>query len=195
MNGMHDLGGLTCFGPVEREDDEPVFHDDWERRVFALSIASSALFGPIDRRQHYREALRHDWEPGIIHQNMGVIYAEQNRFDEAMASYREALRWHPDWAEPMRSLALLLATHPDPTRRDAAEAVRLAERAAALSPQRTHRMLEILARAYAAAGQRAEALAHASRYSANNRSTSSLRTRSSSRSTCATRASSFRPKS
>lgn len=57
MNGMHDLGGLTCFGPVEREDDEPVFHDDWERRVFALSIASSALFGPIDRRRHALETL------------------------------------------------------------------------------------------------------------------------------------------
>ncbi len=39
MNGVHDMGGMTCFGPVEREDDEPVFHHDWERRVFALSAA------------------------------------------------------------------------------------------------------------------------------------------------------------
>jgi len=57
MNGMHDLGGLTCFGPTVREDDEPVFHDDWEKRVFALSIASSELFGPIDRRRHALETL------------------------------------------------------------------------------------------------------------------------------------------
>ena len=40
-----------------REDDEPVFHDDWEKRVFALSIASSELFGPIDRRRHALETL------------------------------------------------------------------------------------------------------------------------------------------
>lgn len=57
MSGMHDLGGLTCFGPAVRENDEPVFHDDWEKRVFALSIASSALFGPIDRRRHALETL------------------------------------------------------------------------------------------------------------------------------------------
>jgi len=57
MSGMHDLGGLTCFGPTVREDDEPVFHDDWERRVFALSIASSTLFGPLDRRRHALETL------------------------------------------------------------------------------------------------------------------------------------------
>ena len=57
MNGIHDLGGLTCFGPVEREYDEPVFHDDWEGRVFALSIASSATFGPLDRRRHALETL------------------------------------------------------------------------------------------------------------------------------------------
>ncbi len=57
MNGIHDLGGLTCFGPIEREADEPVFHDDWEGHVFALSIASSATFGPIDRRRHALETL------------------------------------------------------------------------------------------------------------------------------------------
>ena len=57
MNGIHDLGGLTCFGPIEREDDEPVFHDDWEGRVFALSIASSTTFGSLDRRRHALETL------------------------------------------------------------------------------------------------------------------------------------------
>jgi nitrile hydratase beta subunit len=39
MNGAHDLGGLHGLGPIEREKDEPVFHEDWERRVFALNLA------------------------------------------------------------------------------------------------------------------------------------------------------------
>lgn len=39
MNGVHDLGGMHGFGPVIRELDEPVFHADWERRVFAVSLA------------------------------------------------------------------------------------------------------------------------------------------------------------
>ena len=38
MNGIHDLGGMDGFGPIEREADEPLFHDDWERRVFGLFV-------------------------------------------------------------------------------------------------------------------------------------------------------------
>lgn len=36
MNGVHDLGGLQCFGPILREDSEPYFHEAWEERVFGL---------------------------------------------------------------------------------------------------------------------------------------------------------------
>ena len=39
MDGIHDLGGLDGFGPVEREPDEPVFHEDWERHVFRANNA------------------------------------------------------------------------------------------------------------------------------------------------------------
>ena len=30
------------MGPIVREDNEPVFHHDWERRVFALMISTFA---------------------------------------------------------------------------------------------------------------------------------------------------------
>src|SRR5947209_8255779 len=36
MNGVHDMGGMTDFGPIQREQNEPFFHADWERRVFGL---------------------------------------------------------------------------------------------------------------------------------------------------------------
>jgi nitrile hydratase beta subunit len=39
MNGAHDLGGMHGFGPVGIEKDEPVFHSQWERRMFALNLA------------------------------------------------------------------------------------------------------------------------------------------------------------
>jgi nitrile hydratase len=42
MNGAHDLGGMHGFGPVVAEPDEPVFHADWERRAFALTLAMGA---------------------------------------------------------------------------------------------------------------------------------------------------------
>ncbi|MGB8266270.1 MAG: hypothetical protein WCE44_08125 [Candidatus Velthaea sp.] len=37
MSRLNDVGGLTGFGPVERETDEPPFHSEWEARVFALN--------------------------------------------------------------------------------------------------------------------------------------------------------------
>jgi nitrile hydratase subunit beta len=39
MNGGQDLGGVQGFGPVDPEPDEPVFHAEWEKRAFALTLA------------------------------------------------------------------------------------------------------------------------------------------------------------
>jgi nitrile hydratase subunit beta len=43
VNGIHDLGGMHGFGPVDIERDEPVFHSDWERKTFALMMAAGFL--------------------------------------------------------------------------------------------------------------------------------------------------------
>lgn len=40
MNGVHDLGGMHGFGPVEREENEPPFHGEWEAVVVAISNAT-----------------------------------------------------------------------------------------------------------------------------------------------------------
>ena len=40
MNGIHDIGGMDNIGPVKIEKNEPVFHDDWERTVFGLTLAT-----------------------------------------------------------------------------------------------------------------------------------------------------------
>jgi nitrile hydratase subunit beta len=57
MNGIHDLGGMAGFGPVRAEKGEPVFHEDWERRIFALNMASLAFLGPVDRARHAIERM------------------------------------------------------------------------------------------------------------------------------------------
>lgn len=58
MNGVHDMGGLQCFGPVEPEADEPVFHAAWERRAFALTLAMAVPGGwPLDAARYTRESL------------------------------------------------------------------------------------------------------------------------------------------
>jgi len=40
MNGVHDLGGMHGFGPVIREHNEPVFHSEWENRVFGMTLTA-----------------------------------------------------------------------------------------------------------------------------------------------------------
>src|SRR5262249_59741047 len=57
MNGVHDMGGLHGFGPVRVGADEPVFHDDWERRTFALTLAAGARRWNIDRGRFAREQM------------------------------------------------------------------------------------------------------------------------------------------
>ena len=42
MNGVHDMGGQQGMGPVQYEQDEPVFHGAWEGRVYALTRAMRA---------------------------------------------------------------------------------------------------------------------------------------------------------
>jgi nitrile hydratase len=42
MDGVHDMGGMDGFGKVEPETNEPVFHEDWEGRVMAMSRAVGA---------------------------------------------------------------------------------------------------------------------------------------------------------
>ncbi len=38
MDGVHDLGGVEGFGPVEVEADEPSFHAAWEGRVHGMML-------------------------------------------------------------------------------------------------------------------------------------------------------------
>ena len=42
MNGVHDVGGMHGFGPVVHEENEPVFHADWEGRTAALLRSTMA---------------------------------------------------------------------------------------------------------------------------------------------------------
>lgn len=43
MDGIHDLGGREGFGPVVVEADEPVFHHDWERRAWGVTMATFVM--------------------------------------------------------------------------------------------------------------------------------------------------------
>ena len=58
MNGVHDMGGLQCFGPVTPEANEPAFHAPWEKRALALTLAMGATGQwNIDLSRSARESL------------------------------------------------------------------------------------------------------------------------------------------
>jgi nitrile hydratase len=58
MNGVHDMGGMHGFGPVKAEPNEPVFHHEWERRAFALTMAAGFLGRwNIDMGRYAREQM------------------------------------------------------------------------------------------------------------------------------------------
>ncbi len=61
MNGVHDMGGMDGFGPVQPEVNEPTFHAVWEGRVLAMvrAMGAAGAFN-IDTSRFYRETLPPD---------------------------------------------------------------------------------------------------------------------------------------
>ena len=90
MNGIHDLGGMHGFGPLEVEENEPVFHHEWEKRVFGFffGLAPHGFFN-LDEFRHaiermgaaeylgstYYEHWLHGYENLLIEK--GVISAQE----------------------------------------------------------------------------------------------------------------------
>jgi nitrile hydratase len=56
LDGIHDLGGMEGFGPVEVEPDEPVFHFDWERTAMGVTFAAFAI-GLTGNTSTFRHAI------------------------------------------------------------------------------------------------------------------------------------------
>src|SRR5262245_41615142 len=54
VDGIHDLGGKEGFGPVVREQNEPIFHAAWEVKVFTIVRAAveAGARSNIDQARH-----------------------------------------------------------------------------------------------------------------------------------------------
>ena len=83
------------------------------------------------------------------------------RAPDGLLRLREIAGNAPDSPRMLDELAWLLATYPDSKSRDGTEAVRLAERACALTERRIPALLNTLAAAYAEAGDFPRAIAAA----------------------------------
>jgi tetratricopeptide (TPR) repeat protein len=104
-----------------------------------------------DAIRQFREAIRIDPGFGDAHNNLGLALRMTGDRDEALRHFEAALRLRADWPVPMNEIAWILATHPDDRIRNPSEALRLAQRAAELTPRQPV-ILDTLAAAYAASG-------------------------------------------
>jgi tetratricopeptide (TPR) repeat protein len=112
-----------------------------------------------DALQQFREAARLDPSNAEAQYNVGSMLRARGDLAEAVDHFRQALRLKPDWIPAVASLAWLLATAADASLRDPNQAIRFAEQAAELTGRQDASALDVLAAAYAAAGQFDRAIA------------------------------------
>ena len=102
-----------------------------------------------------KQALQLNRNIDVAHTLLGDYYREQGDQDAAIGHYRSAVKINPEDLLASNSLSVMLVTHPDPTKRNGAEAVRLAEhvhRSLQAKGQASPQVLDTLAAAYAEGG-------------------------------------------
>ncbi len=90
MNGVHDMGGMSCHGPVEVEENEPIFHSDWERRVLGLVLAAGATGQwNLDISRYARESLPPSQYLSIGYYRIWLLGLEKLLLQSGMISEEE----------------------------------------------------------------------------------------------------------
>lgn len=122
MNGAHDLGGMHGFGPVEIERDEPVFHHEWERRAFAITLAAGYLGRwNIDQSRYAREQMPPAEYLATSYYEHWLFGVEQLLAQTGLLERSELearIRGEPTGAEPVSGVHPLLARDVERTVRD-----------------------------------------------------------------------------
>jgi len=99
---MHDLGGKReFFGPVPYTSTEPVFHDEWEGRVYGIATFVQTVFGPnFDSFRAVMEKLPPQEYRGPYYARwLGVL-------ERMLASYASGRKSAPRWKVAGASFAV-----------------------------------------------------------------------------------------
>jgi len=85
MNGIHDLGGMTTFGPVDAEPErsEPNFHADWEPFVL------SAMYGTLRLRRWSIDEFR-----ATIERSAPLDYLRRSYYEKWLVALEELVVTH-----------------------------------------------------------------------------------------------------
>ncbi len=123
-----------------------------------LGMARLAQKRTSEAIQNLEKALQllPDWPD--THQDLGGALILAGRVDDAIPHFYETLRLSPDHVPALKALAWIRATQPSANRRDANEAMQLAERAVRLTKGKDAQALDVLAAALAEAERYDEAI-------------------------------------
>jgi spermidine synthase len=111
----------------------------------------------------FRQAIRIAPGSAEAYTRLGLAFFKNGQTKEAIDSWQQALNIQPDQINARKNLAWVLATTPDASLRNGADAVALAEQANQLSGGDNPIVLRTLAAAYAEAGRFGDAAATARR--------------------------------
>ena len=107
---------------------------------------------------HFQKALELKPDSAVARQNCDMVLALRQSLLQWLAERRAAVRSRPSDVKLLGDTAWILATNPNASIRNAAEAIELAQRAVKLSGNQDSRALDTLAAAYAEAGRFPEAV-------------------------------------
>lgn len=167
-NPYYNLGVLLQF---QGKTDEAIRYFLQTLKVepsdaYAYNNLGNALRskGQLDRAvEQYRLALKYKPSYDVANNNLGYALLRQGNMDEAAGYFQKALEIQPSWPPALTGWARILATHPDPKKRDPEKAISLGEQAAKLTSYKEPIVLNILAMAYAASGDLSRAVIIAER--------------------------------
>jgi tetratricopeptide (TPR) repeat protein len=146
LQGHPDEAISQIRNSIELRPDVSAVHQD-----LGIALARQGLMEQA--MAEYRKAIELGPKRAYPHFCLGTAFERLGRTKEAMTEYREAAQLGPNLAEPLRNLATLLASDPNPQLRSGAEAIGFGERACELTSYRDHLCVSTLAMAYAEGGR------------------------------------------
>jgi protein O-mannosyl-transferase len=99
--------------------------------------------------RHYQRLLQIEPDNLEAHNILGTAYFQEGKVEQAIAEWQRILATEPDNGNALSNLAWVMATYPDASIRNGAQAVDFAQRAVSISDQRSPIILRTLAAAYA----------------------------------------------
>ena len=108
---------------------------------------------------HFAEAVRADPDYAEALDNLGRVRLQRGEWRQGVDALERAVQLRPDWPAALTDLALGLSTASDAAVMNASRGVVMAERAATVTRRADPLVLDVLASAYAAAGDRTRAIA------------------------------------